>query len=148
MPTWVSSLPVINASLNGLAFGLLVIGWILIRRGHRDAHKKTMLAAFATSIVFLATYLIYHGARHHYTGTGQVKFLGTGAIRTVYFTILISHILLAITVPVLAIVTIRRGLKQQWEAHRRIARITFPIWVYVSLTGVIIYLMLHQWNLQ
>ena len=78
MPSWVSSLPAVNASLNGLAFVLLVVGWVLIRRGHRDAHKKTMLSAFATSIVFLATYLIYHGARHHYTGAGQVKFLEGG----------------------------------------------------------------------
>ena len=148
MPSWVSSLPAVNASLNGLAFVLLVVGWVLIRRGHRDAHKKTMLAAFGTSILFLAVYLLYHGAMVHYTGEGQVKFQGTGAIRTVYFVILISHVLLAIAVPVLAIMTIRRGLKQQWEAHRRIARITFPIWVYVSLTGVIIYLMLYQWNPQ
>ena len=148
MPAWVSSLPAVNASLNGLAFVLLVIGWMLIRRGHRDAHKKTMLAAVATSILVLAFYLLYHGAMHHYTGRGQVTFQGRGVIRSVYFSILISHILLAITVPVLAIVTIRRGLKQQWEAHRRIARITFPIWVYVSLTGVIIYLMLYQWDPQ
>ena len=148
MPSWVSSLPAVNASLNGLAFVLLVVGWVLIRRGHRDAHKKTMLAAFGTSILFLTVYLLYHGAMVHYTGEGQVKFQGTGAIRTVYFLILISHVLLAMAVPVLAIMTIRRGLKQQWEAHRRIARITFPIWVYVSLTGVIIYLMLYQWNPQ
>ncbi|MBO09697.1 MAG: hypothetical protein CMJ68_02925 [Planctomycetaceae bacterium] len=148
MPSWVSSLPAVNASLNGLAFVLLVVGWVLIRRGHRDAHKKTMLAAFGTSILFLTVYLLYHGAMVHYTGEGQVKFQGTGAIRTVYFVILISHVLLAMAVPVLAIMTIRRGLKQQWEAHRRIARITFPIWVYVSLTGVIIYLMLYQWNPQ
>ena len=148
MPSWVSSLPAVNASLNGLAFVLLVVGWVLIRRGHRDAHKKTMLAAFGTSIFFLTVYLLYHGAMVHYTGEGQVKFQGTGAIRTVYFVILISHVLLAMAVPVLAIMTIRRGLKQQWEAHRRIARITFPIWVYVSLTGVIIYLMLYQWNPQ
>ena len=148
MPSWVSSLPAVNASLNGLAFVLLVVGWVLIRRGHRDAHKKTMLAAFGTSILFLTVYLLYHGAMVHYTGEGQVKFQGTGAIRTVYFVILISHVLLAIAVPVLPIMTIRRGLKQQWEAHRRIARITFPIWVYVSLTGVIIYLMLYQWNPQ
>ena len=148
MPTWVLSLPAVNASLNGLAFVLLVVGWVLIRRGHRDAHKKTMLAAFGTSILFLTVYLLYHGAMVHYTGEGQVKFRGTGTIRTVYFVILISHVLLAIAVPVLAITTIRRGLKQQWEAHRRIARITFPIWVYVSLTGVIIYLMLYQWNPQ
>ena len=148
MPDWVSSLPAVNASLNGLAFLFLMTGWMLIRRGHRDAHKKTMLVAFATSILFLAVYLLYHGAMHHYTGTGQVKFQGTGAVRTVYFAILITHVVLAVAVPVLAIVMIRRGLKQQWEAHRRIARITFPIWVYVSLTGVIIYLMLYQWKPQ
>ncbi|MEC9007729.1 MAG: DUF420 domain-containing protein, partial [Planctomycetota bacterium] len=121
MPSWVSSLPAVNASLNGLAFVLLVVGWVLIRRGHRDAHKKTMLAAFGTSILFLTVYLLYHGAMVHYTGEGQVKFQGTGAIRTVYFVILISHVLLAMAVPVLAIMTIRRGLKQQWEPHRRIA---------------------------
>ena len=146
MPSWVSSLPAVNASLNGLAFVLLVVGWVLIRRGHRDAHKKTMLAAFGTSILFLTVYLLYHGAMVHYTGEGQVKFQGTGAVRAVYFAILITHVVLAVAVPVLAIVTIRRGLRQQWEAHRRIARITFPIWVYVSLTGVIIYLMLYHWE--
>ncbi len=147
-PTWVGSLPAVNAGLNTLALLLLVGGWVLIRRGHRDAHRRTMLVAFATSIVFLACYLVYHAARHHYTGAAQMRFAGTGAIRIVYFTILISHIFLAAVVPVLAIVTIRRGLRQQWESHRRIAKVTFPIWVYVSLTGVIIYLMLYHWNVQ
>lgn len=148
MPDWVESLPTVNASLNGLAFTLLIIGRVLIHRGHRDAHKKTMLAALATSTLFLATYLLYHVAMQHYTGQSEVKFQGTGPIRAVYFVILVSHVLLAITVPVLAIMTVRRGLKQQWQAHRKIARITFPIWVYVSLTGVIIYVMLFQWNPQ
>ena len=147
-PAWVTSLPAINASLNGLAFLLLVVGYVLVRRGRQEAHKKAMLAAFATSILFLAVSLLYHGAMHHYTGEGQMRFRGTGAIRAVYFTILISHVLLAIAVPVLAIITIRRGLQREWEAHKKIARITFPIWVYVSLTGVIIYLMLYQWNPQ
>ncbi|MFP6769406.1 MAG: DUF420 domain-containing protein [Planctomycetaceae bacterium] len=147
-PTWVGSLPAVNAGLNTLALLLLVGGWVLIRRGHRDAHRRTMLVAFATSIVFLACYLVYHAARHHYTGAAQMRFAGTGAIRIVYFTILISHVFLAAVVPVLAIVTIRRGLRQQWESHRRIAKVTFPIWVYVSLTGVIIYLMLYHWNVQ
>ena len=146
MPDWVSSLPAVNASLNGLAFLFLMTGWVLIRRGRREAHKTMMLVAFVTSILFLVVYLIYHGAMLHYTGEGQVKFQGTGAIRGVYFAILITHVVLAVAVPVLAIVTIRRGLRQQWEAHRRIARITFPIWVYVSLTGVIIYLMLYHWK--
>ncbi len=147
-PTWVGSLPAVNAGLNTLALLLLVGGWVLIRRGHRDAHRRTMLVAFATSIVFLACYLVYHAARHHYTGAAQMRFAGTGAIRIVYFTILVSHVFLAAVVPVLAIVTIRRGLRQQWESHRRIAKVTFPIWVYVSLTGVIIYLMLYHWNVQ
>ena len=114
-PTWVGSLPAVNAGLNTLALLLLVGGWVLIRRGHRDAHRRTMLVAFATSIVFLACYLVYHAARHHYTGAAQMRFAGTGAIRIVYFTILISHVFLAAVVPVLAIVTIRRGLRQQWE---------------------------------
>ncbi len=147
-PTWVASLPAVNAGLNTLALLLLVGGWVLIRRGHRDAHRRTMLVAFATSIVFLTCYLVYHAARHHYTGAAQMRFAGTGAIRIVYFTILVSHVFLAAVVPVLAIVTIRRGLRQQWELHRRIAKVTFPIWVYVSLTGVIIYLMLYHWNVR
>ena len=146
LPSWVSPLPAVNATLNGTAFLLLAVGWVLIKRGHRDAHKRVMLTAFATSILFLACYLVYHGAMHYYTGSGQVKYLGTGAVRAVYFTILISHVILAVTVPVLAIITIGRGLRGDWVAHRKIARITFPIWVYVSLTGVIIYLMLYQWN--
>ncbi|MBQ18305.1 MAG: hypothetical protein CMJ65_14405 [Planctomycetaceae bacterium] len=146
MPAWVASLPAVNAGLNGLALLLLLGGWVLVRRGHHDAHRRTMLLAFATSVLFLVCYLGHHAARYHYIGDGHVRFAGTGTIRTVYLAILASHVVLAAAVPVLAIVTIRRGLRQDWENHRRIAKITFPVWLYVSLTGVIIYVMLFHWN--
>ena len=139
MPDWVSWLPAINASLNGLATMLLVSGYILILQNRRDAHKRAMLAAFGVSVVFLACYLVYHGY------AGSKPFTGTGYIRPVYFTILISHIILAAAVPFLAGLTIYRGLKGQWEKHKRIARLTFPIWLYVSITGVMIYVMLYHW---
>ena len=144
-PDWVYTLPTINAGLNSLATVLLIAGYVLIKRGHRDAHKKVMLTAFVTSILFLGFYLAYHFALKHYTGEASQRFQGEGVIRPVYFTILITHVILAAAVPVLALITIYRGLKEQWEKHRRIAKITFPIWVYVSVTGVIIYAMLYHW---
>lgn len=138
IPDWIMSLPAVNASLNGLATVLLLSGYVMIKLRRQSAHKVLMLASFGTSIVFLACYLIYH------FNVLSKKFPGTGTIRAIYFAILISHIILAVTVPVLASMTIYRAFRQQWERHRRIARITFPIWVYVSVTGVIIYLMLYQ----
>jgi protein SCO1/2/putative membrane protein len=144
-PAWVLALPAINAGLNGLSTILLVAGFSLIRNGRRLAHQRTMLTAFGVSVLFLVCYLVYHGALTHYTGSGSQKFQGTGAIRPIYFTILITHIVLAAAVPVLAVITIYRGLKAQWDRHRRIARVTFPIWLYVSVTGVIIYGMLYHW---
>lgn len=144
-PDWVYTLPTVNAGLNSLATVLLIVGFVLIKRGRRDAHKKVMLTAFATSILFLGFYLGYHFALKHYTGASSQPFLGQGAIKPVYFTILITHVILAAAVPVLALITIYRGLKAQWEKHRRIAKVTFPIWLYVSVTGVIIYLMLYHW---
>lgn len=145
MPDWVTLLPAVNASLNGLATVLLGVGVWQVKRGNREAHRKIMLAAFGTSVLFLICYLIHHAALYQYTGSGSRKFTGTGAIRPIYFTILITHIILAAAVPVLAIITIRRGLREQWAAHRRIAKVTFPIWMYVSVTGVIIYFMLYHW---
>ncbi len=139
MPTWVSELPFVNASLNGLATVLLVVGYVLIRQQRKEAHKYVMLSAFGVSVVFLVCYLVYHAY------AGSKPFTGTGAIRGVYFTILISHIILAAAVPVLAAITIYRGLKGHWEKHKRIARVTFPIWLYVSVTGVMIYWMLYHW---
>jgi uncharacterized membrane protein YozB (DUF420 family) len=150
----------LNAGLNGLATVLLVIGWILIRRGREQAHGRVMLAAFFVSCLFLASYLTYHALE------GSVKFTHPGVVRLVYLTILLSHVLLAMTVPFLALFTIRYGLKATgwWlsirasEAselqasnvakyrlkHRRFARWTFPIWLYVSITGVVVYLMLYH----
>lgn len=144
-PEWVLRLPAVNASLNGLATVLLVAGWVLIKSGRPQAHMTVMLTAFAVSAVFLACYLVYHYALSHYTGSGSRKFLGEGPVRMVYFPMLFSHIILAIGVAILAPMTIYRGLTKQFERHKRLARITFPIWLYVSVTGVIIYLMLYHW---
>jgi len=145
VPAWVLRLPAVNASLNGLATVLLVAGWVLIKTARPRAHKVVMLTAFSTSAVFLACYLLYHFQLHHYTGSGSQRFQGQGAIRLVYFPLLISHILLAFGVAVLAPLTIYRGLANQLERHKRLARVTFPIWLYVSVTGVIIYFMLYHW---
>lgn len=133
-----SDLPAVNATLNSIAFVLLVIGHSLIRRGRVLAHKRCMISAFAVSTVFLATYLTYR-----FLGE-EKKFGGAGWIRPVYFTILISHVTLAATVPVLATWTLALGLKGRFDKHPRIARITYPIWVYVSITGVIVYVMLFR----
>src|SRR5271157_2912683 len=134
----IHSLPAINATLNGTAAVLLTTGYILIRKRAVDAHRRVMIAAFAVSSVFLICYLIYHSQ------VGSVHYPHEGLLRIVYFSILISHTLLAATVPVLAIITLRRGLKSDFKRHRRIARWTLPIWLYVSVTGVVVYLMLYQ----
>lgn len=145
LPGWAATLPTVNALLNSLATTLLVAGFVLIKKNKRDAHRNVMLTAFGTSVVFLGCYLVYHFALHHYTGTHGKAFPETGAARVVYLVILISHVVLAAVVPVLAIITIVRGLNADWERHRKIAKITFPIWLYVSVTGVVIYLMLYHW---
>ena len=129
-----------NAVLNSLATLLLVAGWVFIRRGNWRAHRAAMIAAFAVSAIFLACYLTYHYL------VGHVPFRGQGPIRTVYFAILISHILLAVAVPILAIWMFVLAFRGRWEAHRRLGRITLPIWLYVSVTGVVIYLMLYGLN--
>jgi protein SCO1/2/putative membrane protein len=144
-PAWVFRLPAVNASLNGLAGVLLLAGFVLIKTGRRRAHETAMLSAFVTSSLFLAFYLLYHFALWHFTGESSRKFTGTGPTRVVYLSILLTHVVLAATVPVLAGITIYRGLTSQWERHKRLARITLPIWLYVSVTGVIIYVMLYHW---
>jgi protein SCO1 len=141
----VKALPTVNAILNSISIFLLISGIAQIKRGNRNAHKKTMLAAFGVSIAFLVCYVTYHIGLDYFTGSSSRKFTGAGFIRKVYFTILISHIILAAIVPILASVTIYLGLKKKWEKHRIIARITFPIWLYVSVTGVVIYLMLYHY---
>jgi len=145
MPGWLAALPAVNATLNTIATVLLILGWRLIKAGKRDAHRNVMLASFAVSVIFLICYLLYHDGLWRYTGLRGKPFLGTGFIRPVYYTLLISHVILAAAVPVLALMTIYRGLKADWPRHRRIARITFPIWLYVSITGVVIYAMLYHW---
>ncbi len=144
LPGWLAALPAVNASLNGLSTLLLILGLWLVKAGQKTAHRNVMLGAFAVSVIFLGCYLTYHQGLHHYTGEHGKAFSGTGAIRFLYLAILISHVVLAAVVPVLAIITIVRGLKADWERHRRIAKLTFPIWLYVSITGVVIYLMLYH----
>ncbi len=144
-PAWVSVLPGVNAILNSAATVLLLVGYRLIKQGRRDAHQRTMLTAFAVSITFLACYLTYHFALRYYTGSSSRPFPADHPGRPLYLGILLTHVVLAAAVPVLAIITIVRGLRQQWDKHRRIARVTFPIWLYVSVTGVIIYGMLYHW---
>ncbi len=133
----VTDLPALNATLNAIAAGWLVAGYVLIKRGRRRAHRAAMLAAFATSALFLISYLVYHAQ------AGSRPFTGQGWIRPVYFTILVSHIVLAAAVLPLALVTLARGLRARYDLHRRLARITLPVWLYVSVTGVVVYLMLY-----
>ena len=131
-------LPTVNAFLNATAAVLLMTGYSLIRRKRVQTHRKVMIAAFITSCLFLVCYLVYHAQ------VGSVRFPHEGTIRTVYLTILGTHTVLAALVPVLAIITLRRGLAARFDKHRKIARWTLPIWLYVSVTGVIVYLMLYH----
>ena len=144
VPGWVQLLPHVNGSLNSLSLILLLGGFAMIRGGRVRAHKRAMLSAFAASITFLACYLAYHFALRHYTGSGSRAFPGTGLIRDVYLTILFTHIVLAVFVPFLAMRMIYLAAKGRFAAHRRWAKVTFPVWVYVSATGVIIYAMLYH----
>jgi uncharacterized membrane protein YozB (DUF420 family) len=136
-----SILPTLNATLNLLVGVLLVRGWWHIRQRRVADHRRAMLGAFTGSVVFLASYLLYHFE------VGSVRFAGTGAIRTVYLAVLASHTVLAAAVPVLALVTLSRALRGRFERHRRIARWTLPIWLYVSVTGVAVYWMLYRMEL-
>ena len=134
----VSDLPAVNATLNAVAAVLLATGWILIRRGRFRAHRAVMITAFCTSVLFLISYLTYHAH------IGSKHFPGTGAIRVVYFTILLTHTVLATAIVPLVLVTLSRGLSARYDRHRAIARWTLPLWMYVSVTGVVVYYMLYQ----
>ncbi|MEP7008916.1 MAG: DUF420 domain-containing protein [Acidobacteriota bacterium] len=134
----VHDLPALNAILNSLSTVLLITGWFLIRNRKVAAHRAVMITALVTSSLFLTSYLIYHAQ------VGSVPFQGRGPIRTLYFAILITHTILAATVPFLAGITVWRAYKKRFDRHRAIARWTLPIWLYVSATGVIVYLMLYQ----
>lgn len=131
-------LPTLNAALNATAAALLVTGYRFIRAGNRSAHQKAMIGAFAVSVLFLISYLAYHFQ------AGSVRFTRSGPLRTLYLVILISHSILAAAVPVLAVITLRRAVRGRFELHRAIARWTLPIWLYVSVTGVIVYWMLYR----
>lgn len=131
-------LPTLNAILNSTSAVLIVIGYCLIRARRIEAHRRTMLAAFTTSTLFLISYLVYHAQ------VGSVHFKGTGAIRIVYFTILLTHTILAAVVAPMVVVTLFRGLKGRFEKHRKLARVTLPVWLYVSVTGVVVYGMLYH----
>ncbi len=137
-------LPTVNAVLNALAAVLLVVGVRLIRRRRETAHKRTMLAAFAVSVVFLVCYLTYHQLLFVNEGKHGKEFAGPAAIRPAYLALLISHVALAAAVPVLALVTIYHGYRDNRAKHVRIARWTYPIWLYVSITGVLIYALLYH----
>jgi len=131
-------LPTLNAVLNATSAGLLAIGYVLIRRGRRQAHEKVMKAAIACSALFLGSYLIYHAQ------VGSVRFQGQGPMRTAYFTILISHTILAVVIVPLVLVTFWRARQGRFDRHRAIARVTLPLWAYVSVTGVVVYWMLYR----
>jgi uncharacterized membrane protein YozB (DUF420 family) len=133
----IHSLPAVNAVLNGTAAVLLAVGYTLIRKKRIQAHRRVMLTAFGVSVVFLACYLIYHFE------AGVVYYQRTGWMRALYLTILTTHTILAAITPVLAIITLRRGLRMDVTRHRAIARWTLPIWMYVSVTGVVVYFMLY-----
>jgi len=134
----ITDLPAVNATLNGISAVLLVIGYTLIRRRRIEQHRRVMIAAFATSTLFLICYVIYHA------NVGSKPFTGQGPIRSVYFFVLITHIVLAAFVPPMALITLVRGLRARYDRHARLARWTLPIWLYVSVTGVIVYVMLYQ----
>jgi uncharacterized membrane protein YozB (DUF420 family) len=134
----IADLPALNATLNGISAILLTTGYVLIRRGRRELHKRCMLAALTTSALFLVSYVVYH------LNIGSRPFPGRGAIRVIYFAILITHVVLAAAILPLALTTAARGLFEQYDRHVRLARWTLPIWLYVSVTGVVIYLMLYR----
>ena len=134
----VTDLPALNATLNGISFVFLVTGYVFIRRGQWQRHRACMIAALVMSALFLISYVIYH------LQVGSVPFRKTGWIRTVYFAVLIPHVILAAAIVPLILITVSRALSRRYDTHRRIARITLPLWLYVSITGVVVYVMLYQ----
>ena len=136
----VADLPALNATLNAISAVLLLLGFWCIKSGRIDLHRRLMISAFVASALFLTSYVVYHAE------VGSKPFPGTGLARGIYFAILIPHVVLAAAVLPLAIVTLRRGLLRRDDAHRRIAKLTLPVWLFVSVTGVLVYLMLYQWT--
>lgn len=134
----VRDLPTLNAALNATSAALLVLGWFMIRAGRRDAHRRAMTAAFVCSALFLVSYLAYHAQ------VGSVRFRGTGAVRTVYLGILLTHTVLATAVAPLAVTAFVLARKGRFTTHKKLARWTLPVWLYVSVTGVVVYVMLYR----
>jgi len=134
----VTDLPALNATLNATSFVLLTTGWFLIKSGRRQAHKWCMIAALVVSAAFLTSYVVYH------LQVGSVPFQKTGWIRTLYFAVLIPHVILAAAIVPMILITVSRALSNKFDQHKKIAKITLPLWLYVSVTGVIVYLMLYQ----
>ena len=134
----VTDLPAVNATLNTISTVLLITGWVFIHRGERKKHKACMIAALVVSALFLTSYVIYHAQ------VGSVPFRRTGWIRTVYFAILIPHVILAAAIVPPILITVSRALTAKFDKHRQIARWTLPVWLFVTVTGVIVYLLLYQ----
>jgi uncharacterized membrane protein YozB (DUF420 family) len=134
----IRDLPAVNAALNATSAVLLLAGYLLIKNGRQQAHKRVMSAALVSSTLFLTCYVVYHA------NVGSVRFTHAGPIRAVYFSILITHVILAFAIVPLVILTVSRAWRERFDAHRRIARLTLPLWGYVSVTGVVIYWMLYH----
>jgi uncharacterized membrane protein YozB (DUF420 family) len=134
----VTDLPLVNATLNAIATAFLVAGWRFVRRGDKASHRVCMLAALACSALFLTSYLVYHA------NVGSRPYTGTGPLRSIYFFVLVTHVVLAAAIVPLVIVTVVRALRGRYAAHRAIARWTLPLWLYVSVTGVVVYVMLYR----
>ena len=141
---YILSLPHLNAALNSMSGILLILGYIFIRRRNISAHRFCMTGAFNASVVFLVSYVIYHTSLAYYFHQGPTKFTGTGLVRPFYFIILITHTILAVLIAPFVLITLRRALRGDFTKHRRLARWVFPARLYVSMTGVIVYLMLYQ----
>ena len=136
----VQDLPHLNAALNTLAAMLIFMGWVFIKNDQKTAHRNAMILAVLVSAAFLSSYLVFH---YH---VGSVKYTGSGVVKYLYYAVLLTHVVLAAAVPVLVLITIYRAARKQFDKHKRIARWTLPIWMYVSVTGVVVYLMLLSVN--
>jgi uncharacterized membrane protein YozB (DUF420 family) len=134
----VTILPTVNATLNGLATVCLVTGWLFIRRRHITAHRACMISALVCSALFLTSYVVYHAQ------VGSKPFAGTGLLRTIYFLVLVPHVILAAAIVPLVVLTVSRALRRDFRRHRAVARWTLPLWLYVSVTGVVVYFMLYH----
>ena len=139
-----ADLPGVNATLNGLSAILLGAGYYFIRCKNREAHRNCMIAAFLASMLFLACYLTYHGYLAYYLHRGPTVFREPAWFRPIYLGILLTHTVLAVVIVPLALITLRRAVRQRFELHKKIARWTWPLWMYVSVTGVLIYLLLYR----